>query len=371
MKPVDLRSDTVTRPTEGMRRAMAQAEVGDDVYGEDPTTNRLQEMGAELLGKEAALFVASGTMGNLVAILTHGGRGDEMILGDRSHTFLYEGGGSASLAGIHSHLLPNEPDGTLSIEAMEDAIRPNDVHAPRTRLIALESTQNRCGGRALSPEYVDRVGELAHARGIAVHLDGARLFNAAIALDVPVSRLAASVDSVMICLSKGLGAPVGSLLLGTREFIDRARRTRKLVGGGMRQAGILAAAGIYALEHHVTRLADDHRNARRLAEGIQGIPGLTLGAEGDLGRLPETNLVYFQVDGGALRDRSFDARTLSRRLRDRGVLANPLGSHAGQMRMVTHLDVTRPDIDQAIAALRSAAKETQIPLPSERGASSP
>jgi len=358
MRFIDLRSDTVTKPTQAMREAMARAEVGDDVYGEDPTTNRLEELAAERLGKEAALFVASGTMGNLVAILAHGGRGDEMILGDRSHTFLYEGGGSSSLAGIHARLLPNEPDGTLPIEAIEGAIRPNDVHAPRTRLIALESTHNRCGGRALSPEYLNRVGKLAHANGIAVHLDGARLFNAAIALDVPVASLARSVDSVMICLSKGLGAPVGSLLLGTRQFIERARRMRKLVGGGMRQAGILAAAGIYALEHHVERLAEDHRNARRLAQGIASLPGLTLGAEGDLRRPPETNLVYFQVDGAALGDPSFDASTLSRRLRERGVLANPLGRRADQMRMVTHLDVTAQDIDEALGALRSSLDET-------------
>ena len=358
MRFIDLRSDTVTKPTQAMREAMARAEVGDDVYGEDPTTNRLEELAAERLGKEAALFVSSGTMGNLVAILAHGGRGDEMILGDRSHTFLYEGGGSSSLAGIHARLLPNEPDGTLPIEAIEGAIRPNDVHAPRTRLIALESTHNRCGGRALSPEYLNRVGKLAHANGIAVHLDGARLFNAAIALDVPVASLARSVDSVMICLSKGLGAPVGSLLLGTRQFIERARRMRKLVGGGMRQAGILAAAGIYALEHHVERLAEDHRNARRLAQGIASLPGLTAGAEGDLRRPPETNLVYFQVDGAVLGDPSFDASTLSRRLRERGVLANPLGRRADQMRMVTHLDVTAQDIDEALGALRSSLDET-------------
>ncbi len=358
MRCIDLRSDTVTRPTQAMREAMARAEVGDDVYGEDPTVNRLQELAAERLEKEAALFVSSGTMGNLVALLTHGGRGDEMILGDRSHTFLYEGGGSASLAGIHSRLLQNEPDGTLEIEAIEGAIRANDVHAPRTRLIALESTHNRCGGRAIAKEYLDRVGELAHSHGIAVHLDGARLFNAAITLGVPVASLAQSVDSVMVCLSKGLGAPVGSLLLGTREFVERARRMRKLVGGGMRQAGILAAAGVYALGHHVERLAEDHRNARRLADGIAALPGLTLGAEGDLGRPPETNLVYFQVDGAALGDPSFDAATLSHRLRERGILANPLGHRADQMRMVTHLDVTAQDIDEALAALRSSLHET-------------
>ena len=358
MRFIDLRSDTVTRPTAGMRQAMAQAEVGDDVYGEDPTVNRLQEMVAERLGKEAALFVASGTMGNLVAILAHGGRGDELILGDRSHTFLYEGGGSAGLAGIHARTLPNLPDGTLALDAIEEAIRPSDVHAPRTRLLTLESTHNRCAGRALTPEYCDAAGELAHAHGISVHLDGARLFNASIALDVPPSRLTQGVDSVMVCLSKGLGAPVGSLLSGTRDFVRRARRMRKLVGGGMRQAGILAAAGIYALEHHVDRLAEDHANAHRLAEGIGPLPGLVRGAEGDLGRLPETNLVYFKVDGASLGDPTLDAAVLSRRLRARGVLANPLGRRSDQMRMVTHLDVSPEDIEETLVALRSSLEET-------------
>jgi len=358
MRTIDLRSDTVTRPTAGMREAMARAEVGDDVYGEDPTINRLEEAAAERLGKESALFAASGTMANLVAILTHGGRGDEMILGDRAHTFLYEGGGSAGLAGIHAHTLPNLPDGTLELEAIEEAIREEDVHLPRTRLITLENTHNRCGGRALRPEYGDAVLEIARAHGISVHLDGARLFNASAALSVPPARLARSADSVMFCLSKGLGAPVGSLLCGTAEFVRRARRMRKLVGGGMRQAGILAAAGLYALEHHVERLKEDHRNARRLAEGIASIPGLVLGAEGDLGRPPETNLVYFRVDGEALGDPSLDAAALSQRLRARGVLANPLGQKRDQMRMVTHLDVSREDIEETLVALRSSLEET-------------
>ncbi len=355
---IDLRSDTVTRPTPGMRAAIASAEVGDDVYGEDPTVNRLEEMMAERLGKEAALFVASGTMGNIVSILAHAGRGDEMVLGDLSHTFLYEGGAAAGLAGVHPHTLKNAPDGTLPLETIEEAIRDDNVHFPRTRLISLENTHNRCGGRVLDPEYCDAVGSLAHGRGISVHLDGARLFNAAIALGLSPSVLARSVDSVMVCLSKGLGAPVGSLLCGTRDFIRRARRMRKIVGGGMRQAGVLAAAGIYALEHHVERLAEDHRNARRLAAGIASLPGLVLGAEGDAGRLPETNLVYFCVDGKALGRPSLDAALLSRRLRERGVLANPLGNDPGQMRMVTHLDVSKENIDEAIAALRSSLEET-------------
>jgi len=358
MQLVDLRSDTVTKPTEEMRQAMAKAAVGDDVYDEDPTVNRLQEMAASLLGKEACLFVASGTMGNLVAILTHGGRGDEMILGDLSHTFLYEGGAAAGLAGIHPHILPNELDGTLPVDRIEEAVRGDNVHFPRTRLICVENTHNRCGGRVLTPDYCDAVGELAHRHGIAVHLDGARLFNAATFLGIEPAQLTRGADSVMVCLSKGLGAPVGSLLCGTREFIQEAKRMRKLVGGGMRQVGIIAAAGIYALERHVERLAEDHQNARFLAEGIKNIPRLTLGAEGDDAQTVQTNLVYFKVDPAAARNPALNAHVLSERLRAHGVLANPLGKNPYQMRMVTHLDVSATDIEVTLAALQSSLEET-------------
>lgn len=358
MHLIDLRSDTVTKPTRGMRQAMAQAKVGDDVYDEDPTVNHLQEMAAQMLGKEACLFVASGTMGNIVAILTHGGRGDEMILGNLSHTFLYEGGAAAGLAGIHSHTLSNRPDGTIPIAAIEEAIRADNVHFPRTRLICLENTHNRCGGAILTPEYCDAVGQLAHSRGIAVHLDGARLFNAAIALGIEPLKLTRSVDSVMVCLSKGLGAPVGSLLCGSHEFILKAKRMRKIVGGGMRQVGIIAAAGVYALKHNIDRLAEDHKNASRLAEGIDALQGLTCGAEGDATQPVKTNLVYFKVDGAAVGDPALDARVLSTRLRTRGILANPLGSDPNQMRMVTHLDVTAQDIEEALLALKSSLKKT-------------
>jgi threonine aldolase len=358
MRMIDLRSDTVTQPTEGMRHAIAQAVVGDDVYDEDPTTNRLQEMAAEMLGMEAGLFVASGTMGNVVAILTHGGRGDEMILGDLSHTFLYEGGSSAGLAGMHPHTLRNEADGTMALDAIEDAIRAEDVHFPHTRLISLENTHNRCGGRVLTPAYCDAVGELAHRHGITVHLDGARLFNAAIALGIASTAFTRSVDSVMVCLSKGLGAPIGSLLCGRRAFIASAKRMRKILGGGMRQVGILAAAGIYALEHHIDRLALDHENARRLAAGIATIPGLHPGVDGDSTQPIETNIVYFTVEGAAVGTPSLNAAILSQRLRERGVLANPLGRNLNQMRMVTHLDVSRDDIDAALCALRSSLEGT-------------
>ncbi len=352
MKVIDLRSDTVTRPTEGMRSAMARAEVGDDVYGEDPTVNRLQEMMAARLGMEAGLFVASGTMGNVVAILTHAGRGDEMILGDLSHIFLYEGGAAAGIAGVHSHTLKNEPDGTISLAAIEGAIRADNVHFPRSRLLCLETTHNRCGGEILSFDYLAAACDAAHRHGLAVHLDGARLFNAAVAVEVEPSSFTRGIDSVMVCLSKGLGAPVGSVLCGSRSFIDRARRMRKIVGGGMRQGGIIAAAGIYALEHHIERLAEDHENACRLVSGIDAIPGLTC----DHPDGPATNLVYFSSDDDVIDDQPIDTALLSERLRARGVLASPLGPD--QIRMVTHLDVTRTDIDAALSALRSAAHGT-------------
>lgn len=356
MNFIDLRSDTVTKPTEGMREAMASAIVGDDVYGEDPTVNRLQEMMAEQVGMEAGLFVASGTMGNVVAILTHAGRGDEMILGHLAHTFLYEGGAAAGLAGVHPHILPNEDDGTIDLDAIEEAIRPANVHFPISRLLCLENTHNRCGGTAIASQYIDAAAQLAHSHGMSVHLDGARLFNAAVALGVTPAELTHNVDSVMICLSKGLGAPVGSVLCGTRAFIDRALRMRKIVGGGMRQAGIIAAAGVYSLEHNVDRLAEDHENAVRLAVGIDSIPGLTCTSHGDPHRQP-TNLVYFTVDGSAIGDPTINADLLSQRLRKRGILANSLGN-ATQMRMVTHIGVDEGDIEQAIAALRSSMHKT-------------
>ena len=356
MKFIDLRSDTVTQPTEGMRQAMAMAQVGDDVYNEDPTVNRLQEIMAERLGMEAGLFVASGTMGNLVAILTHAGRGDEMILGNLAHTFLYEGGAAAGLGGVHPHILRNEDDGTIDLGAIEAAIRPDNVHFPISRLLCLENTHNRCGGVVLSLDYCRAATDLAHSHSMAVHLDGARLFNAAIAMKVEPATLTRGFDSVMVCLSKGLGAPVGSVLCGTRSFIDRAMRMRKLVGGGMRQAGIIAAAGIYALEHHVERLAEDHKNAERLAMGIDSIPGLTCTSHGKPNSVA-TNLVYFTVDRAAAGNPALDASLLSNRLKERGILANPLGS-ANQMRMVTHIDVNATDIEDTLAALQSVLHET-------------
>ncbi len=353
---IDLRSDTVTRPTEGMRQAIASAEVGDDVFGEDPTVLRLEERVSSLLGKEAGLFVASGTMGNLVALLTHAGRGDEVILGDRSHTFLYEVGGCAGLGGIHPHTLENRDDGTLDLAAIEAAIRdPSNVHFPKTKVICLENTHNRCGGIALSPEYSDAVAALASRHGLIVHLDGARLFNAAVTCSVEPTRFTRSADSVTICLSKGLGTPVGSVLCGTRSFIETARRMRKAVGGGMRQVGILAAAGLHAIEHHIDRLADDHANAAKLAAGIDALDGLSCE---QVGEGTWSNLVYFSVDGPALGQPELDAEALCGRLKERGVLALPLGAKSPRIRMVTHLDVSSSDVDTALDALRSSLRGT-------------
>ena len=344
MKTIDLRSDTVTLPTAAMRQAIFSAELGDDVFGEDPTTLRLEEMAAERMGKEAAMLVASGTMGNLVCVLTHCGRGDEVILGDQSHTFVYEAGGIAALGGVHPHTITNQPDGTLRPEDIEAAIRVDNVHFPRTRLICLENTHNRCGGAVLGPEYIERIAALAHDRGLLLHLDGARVFNAAVALAVDVKGLTRPVDSVSFCLSKGLSAPVGSVICGSKEFIAEARRIRKAVGGGMRQCGIIAAAGIEALENMTERLADDHANAKRLAEGIAEIEGLAVDPE-----RVQTNIVFFDVVGGTV-----TAEQLVTRLCDRGVRILQLGPAC--MRAVTHYGIEAEDIEAALAALGEAMR---------------
>lgn len=294
MEWIDLRSDTVTQPTAAMRSAMAQAEVGDDVYGEDPTVNRLQVMAAEKFGKEAALFIPSGTMGNLAAVMAHCGRGEEVILGDRSHTYLYEAGGVSALGGIHTYILPNAQDGKLATEDLGSAIRPDDAHFPRTRLICLENTHNRCGGSVLDKAYIDTVAAWAHDNNLKLHLDGARIFNAAVALDLSVADLTSEVDSLTFCLSKGLCAPVGSVLVGDQAFIAEAHRIRKQLGGGMRQVGILAAAGIVALEEMVERLAEDHQRARELANFLQAIPGIGLDWD-----KPASNMIFFYLQEGA------------------------------------------------------------------------
>lgn len=340
---VDLRSDTVTQPTPEMREAMFKAEVGDDVFGDDPTVNCLEEMAAERMGKEAALFVASGTMGNLVALLTHCQRGHEVILGDLSHTFINEAGGSAALGGIHPRPVKNQPDGTLLLADLEAAIRSENVHYPRTRLICLENTHNACNGAPLRVEYMQAVGELAHSRGLKLHIDGARIFNAAVALCVDVRELVAPADSVQFCLSKGLGSPVGSLLCGTREFIHEARRNRKMVGGGMRQAGVLAAAGIVSLTKMVDRLADDHANARRLMHGIGEIPGL-------VAEPVHTNIVYFKFAPEV----TMSEREFVQALEQRNVRLLPSGQR--RFRAVTHCWIDAQDIEIALEAMRAVMK---------------
>jgi threonine aldolase len=341
MKIVDLRSDTVTRPTPAMREAMYKAEVGDDVFGDDPTVNRLEAMAAERLGKEAALFVASGTMGNLVALLTHCGRGDEVILGDCSHTFLFEQGGMAALGGVTPRPIPNQPDGTLRLEDIEGAIRADNPHFPRTRLVCLENTHNVCNGTPLTAEYTAQAARLAHDRGLRVHLDGARIFNAAAALGVDVRELAQEVDSMMFCLSKGLCAPVGSLLCGSADFIAEARRARKVVGGGMRQVGVLAAAGIVALEQIADRMAEDHVRAKRLAEGLAEIPGLEVAPV-------TTNILYFRLTEQV----SKTSEEVEQALADRGVLM--LGRGGVRFRAVTHYWISDEDIERTIEAMREA-----------------
>ncbi len=338
MNIIDLRSDTVTKPTPAMRRAMYDAEVGDDVLGDDPTVQKLEELAAARLGKEAALFVASGTMGNLVSLLVHCGRGDEVILGDQAHTYVYEQGGSSALGGIHPRPLPNLPDGRIDLALLEASIRPDDIHAPRTKLITLENTHNRCGGAVLPVAYMNAVSELARRRGLALHLDGARVFNAAVALGVDVQALVAGCDSVSFCLSKGLGAPVGSVVVGSAAFVHEARRARKVVGGGMRQAGVIAAAGIVALTEMVDRLAEDHANARRLAEGIAGLPGVALDPA-----TVQTNIVIFELERSGLAPQQ-----LAEQLAERGVWLFTIGGR--RLRAVTNYHVTAADIERTIAA---------------------
>jgi threonine aldolase len=319
---VDLRSDTVTRPSKAMREAMARAEVGDDVFGDDPTVNRLQERAAEIFGFEASLFFPTGTQSNLAALMSHCQRGDEVLVGMEAHTYRYEAGGGAVLGSIQPQAIPNRPDGTLDLKEVEAAIKPDDPHFARTRLLALENTIT---GRVIPGQYFDDALALAKRRGLATHLDGARIFNAAVKLGMPVKDLCRGFDSVSSCLSKGLGAPAGTMLLGSKDFIARARRARKILGGVMRQAGVLAAAGLYALEHNVERLAEDHANAERLARGI-GAPA------------PQSNMVFFDSKPG-----------LVEHLAKHGVIVLP----GARLRLVTHLDVDAAGIDKAVAAFNS------------------
>ena len=331
MKIVDLRSDTVTRPTPAMRDAMMRAELGDDVFGDDPTVNALQERIASMLGKEAALFVPTGTQSNLIATMTHCQRGDEYIVGQFAHTYRWEAGGAAVLGSVQPQPIEHQSDGRLALKDIEAAIKPDDSHFARSRLLCLENT---FGGKALPMSYMADATGIAHQRGLVTHLDGARLFNAATKLGVNAKDIAQHFDSVSVCFSKGLGAPVGSALVGSRDFIKQAHRYRKMLGGGMRQAGVLAAAALHALDHHIARLADDHALAKRLADGLQGIAGLTVEPS-------QTNMVFVDVEG----DR---AKTLLPHIKSRGVLATGLY----RLRFVTHLDVDAADIDRAVAAVR-------------------
>ncbi len=337
---VDLRSDTVTRPTPAMREAMHRAELGDDVFGDDPSVNALQAQIAALLGKEAALFMPSGTQSNLAAIMSHCGRGDEYIVGQAAHCYRYEAGGAAVLGSVQPQPLPNQPDGSLALADIVAAIKPDDEHFARSRLLALENT---LGGRVLPLAYLAEATALARRHGLATHLDGARLFNAAVALGgdprASARAIAAHFDSVSVCFSKGLGAPVGSALVGPKELIARAHRWRKMLGGGLRQAGVLAAAATHALQHHIDRLADDHALASRLAEGIGGIDGLEV-------LPPQTNIVFATARGGR-------GPALLEHLRSQGVLATGLTG----LRFVTHLDVDRAGIERAIAAVRGFFEE--------------
>lgn len=338
---LDLRSDTVTKPTAAMRQAMAEAEVGDDVFGEDPTINRLEAMAAEMLGKEAALFVSSGTMGNLTAVLAHCNRGDEIILGDRCHIFRSEQGGAAALGGIHPMAIRNQPDGTLDLEEIEANIRGDNEHFPVTKLICLENTHNFCGGRVLPTAYMDRVGDLAHEHGLKLHVDGARLWNAAVALGVSPARLLKNADTASVCLSKGLASPVGSLVVGDKAFIARARRMRKVAGGGMRQAGILAAAGIISITEMVERLGDDHANAKALAQGLAAIDGISIDTDS-----VETNLVFFE-----LTREDMSAAQLVNGLAAHGV---KLGASGGRrMRAVLNYHISADDVAHVLDAFRA------------------
>jgi threonine aldolase len=345
MQYIDLRSDTVTRPTPEMREAMAEAEVGDDVYGDDPTVNRLQEIASEMMGKEAALFVPSGTMGNLLALLVHCQRGDEAIVGNQSHIYLNEAGGMSALGGIQACPISNQSDGTLALEDIFAYIRTADVHHPITRLVCLENTQNICGGVPLTPVYTRQVAELAHQNDLLLHIDGARIFNSAVAQNVSVKDLVGPADSVMFCLSKGLVAPVGSLLVGTHKFIGRARHLRKMLGGGMRQVGIIAAAGIISLEKMVNRLGDDHVRARKLADGLRQVTGLAVDKDS-----PYTNMVYLNLTD----DLPLNSKQISEKMMKLGVLVD--AENARRFRLVTHYWIDDVAVERTVSAFEETLK---------------
>ncbi len=342
MIPIDLRSDTVTHPSPAMREAMARADVGDDVYGEDPTVNRLEALAAEKVGKQAAVLVPSGTMGNLSSLLAHCQRGQRIILGSESHIFHYEVGGASALGGLVYHLVSNRPDGTLEPAALDEALayNPHDMHLAAPGVLCLENTHNRCGGTVLTRDDMAQTYALARQHNLPVHLDGARIFNAAVALNIDARELTQYADSVQFCLSKGLSAPVGSLVAGSAAFVQRVRGMRKMLGGGMRQAGIIAAAGIVALTEMVERLEEDHANARELAEGLAQLPGIRIAPE-----QVQTDIVIFRLEHARLSMAEFLGA-----LQEQGVLMGDIGH--GNLRAVTHYGITRADIQSALAAVR-------------------
>ncbi|KAI4301966.1 hypothetical protein L6164_035196 [Bauhinia variegata] len=345
---VDLRSDTVTKPTESMRTAMAAAEVDDDVLGYDPTAFRLETEMAKIMGKEAALFVPSGTMGNLISVLIHCDiRGSEVILGDNSHIHIYENGGIATIGGVHPRTVKNNEDGTMDIDLIEAAIRDpkGELVYPTTRLICLENTHANCGGRCLPVEYIDSVGELAKKHGLRLHIDGARIFNASVALGVPVDRIVQAADSVSVCLSKGLGAPVGSVIVGSKAFITKARRLRKTLGGGMRQIGILCAAALVAIQENIAKLESDHKKTRLLAEGLNEIKGLRV----DISSV-ETNIIYIDIEEGS---RTTSGK-LCKDLEERGVLLMPMSS--SRVRIVLHHEISASDVQYTLSCFQQAVK---------------
>ena len=343
-KIIDLRSDTVTLPSDEMRQSIANADLGDDVFQEDPTINQLESKSSELFGKEAAIFVPSGTMGNLASILAHCDRGTEIILGDKSHTFLYEGGGISAFGGIHSRQLPNQDDGTLDVEEIKSAIRTENDHFPKTSAISLENTHNMCFGMPLSVEYINSVALIAKENGLKLHIDGARIFNAAVALNVAVKDLVENADSVTFCLSKGLAAPVGSVVCGGEKFIYQVRRNRKALGGGMRQAGILAAAGLLSLNLAESQLLEDHKNAKLLAEGIAQINGLTIDE-----KKVQTNIIYFGLNSSKL-----TGSLLVTKMENKGL--NFFETSPNRFRMVTHYGITGDDIEKTLLVLGDMVK---------------
>ena len=348
MTAIDLRSDTVTKPTDEMRRAMAAAEVGDDVFGEDPSINELQDRAAAMLGKEAGLLTSSGTMSNLIATLAWSSKGDELVMGDQAHMFWNESAGQAALAGVQTRLVPNDSQGRMNPDDVAGAIRPpGNLHFPRTSMVCLENTHNRCSGGVLTPEDTKVVCDVAHDAGVPVHLDGARIFNASVALEVPPVELVRDVDDLSFCLSKSLSCPVGSVLVGSQDFIDQAKRWRKMLGGGMRQAGVLAAAGLVALDTMIDRLAEDHQHARRLAHGLANIEGLHVDPDSI-----QTNIVFFEVD-----EKLGTAADLIAALNRNGVLVSYPGKQS--IRMVTHRHIAPEDIEEALSRTSTAVRELQ------------